>query len=293
MKGSDYFSKIIIDDVEIDIEELDRNNGIYTLPNNSNSPVRVEYVLKDNTQIPEYIFNNVSDITEIVLPSTIDIIGNNAFTGTSVGKIDMSAVLSKLSGTNIDLSIFNTINIPAAIEFIKQYVSTHSNTNVRELVLALYENINSNSQNSQSTNGNYINFDINDTFTFDLRYTDRSSEIINVQKIGECTIKIVEKFEEEFVADPFATKIQITNVSINNQYNNINHSQEILNKYFYIQNSVFYSDEYLNSSGIATIGQPIETFFHLKTSDSDMDLTLENNMGVTNYSILKYISLIS
>ena len=83
MRGTDLFKKIIIDGNEVDISSIDYNNGKYVF--NSSGNHEVEYVLKSTTnEIPANTFNNCESLTYINIPTQIESIGNNAFSGTSI-----------------------------------------------------------------------------------------------------------------------------------------------------------------------------------------------------------------
>jgi len=72
----EYFSKILIDGVEVSPSELDEAEGYYQF---SKGKHIVKYTLIDPTTIAEQLFSNCIKITDVSIPSTIELIEESAF----------------------------------------------------------------------------------------------------------------------------------------------------------------------------------------------------------------------
>ena len=81
MRGIDIFEKIIINGVEVDIAQIDALGGKWHMPSGSHT---VEYVFKVKHTIPDNLFKNVTNMTNIVLPKLITTIGTNTFENTGI-----------------------------------------------------------------------------------------------------------------------------------------------------------------------------------------------------------------
>ena len=85
------FNRILVNNVEINIDELDANNGQYQLPSGE-TQATVKFELKDKTTIPTNVFNNNPQVKSVKLASTIETIENGAFDGTSLDKASIEAI---------------------------------------------------------------------------------------------------------------------------------------------------------------------------------------------------------
>jgi len=85
------FNKIFVNNIEINIDELDANNGQYQLPTGE-TQATVKFELKDKTTIPNNIFNNNSQIKSVKLASTIETIEDGAFEGTDLDTASIEAI---------------------------------------------------------------------------------------------------------------------------------------------------------------------------------------------------------
>ena len=72
----DNFTKIEVDGVEISLTDLDENYGEYQL---SEGEHIVRYTLKSSTSIGDYVFQDCSDFTKIIIPSSVIYISDAAF----------------------------------------------------------------------------------------------------------------------------------------------------------------------------------------------------------------------
>lgn len=85
------FNKIFVNNVEIDIDALDANNGQYQLPNGE-TQATVKFELKDKTTVPTNVFNNNPQVKSVKLASTIETIENGAFDGTDLDTESIAAI---------------------------------------------------------------------------------------------------------------------------------------------------------------------------------------------------------
>ena len=85
------FNKILVNNVEIDIDALDANNGQYQLPNGE-TQATVKFELKDKTTVPTNVFNNNPQVKSVKLASTIETIENGAFDGTDLDAESIAAI---------------------------------------------------------------------------------------------------------------------------------------------------------------------------------------------------------
>ena len=85
------FNKILVNNVEIDIDALDANNGQYQLPNGE-TQATVKFELKDKTTVPTNVFNNNPQVKSVKLASTITTVENGAFEGTDIDQESIEAI---------------------------------------------------------------------------------------------------------------------------------------------------------------------------------------------------------
>ena len=83
---SDVFEKIIVDGHEINLQSLVTVNGLWGV--GGQKDVEVEYVLKNNTTIPPYLFANLKQLNSVYMPQSVKNIGEYAFTNSGVSYID-------------------------------------------------------------------------------------------------------------------------------------------------------------------------------------------------------------
>lgn len=82
MNAKSLFNKIIVNDVEIDIDALDANNGIYQLPAGQKT-ARVKFKVKDKTTLPDVFYLN-SQVKKIKMPEAMVNIPDYALYGTGI-----------------------------------------------------------------------------------------------------------------------------------------------------------------------------------------------------------------
>jgi len=86
-KAKELFEKILVDGQEIDLQELDTNNGIYSA--GSQKTLKVDFVLKKKNEIPAKIFTGLKSLKSVKVPETVKTIGNEAFANTSLSYINL------------------------------------------------------------------------------------------------------------------------------------------------------------------------------------------------------------
>ena len=80
-KATELFNKIYIDNKEIDLQELDNNNGKYYL-GKSKKNINVKFVLNEEVnEIPSKLFNNTNLHDIVSIPEVIENIADDAFEG--------------------------------------------------------------------------------------------------------------------------------------------------------------------------------------------------------------------
>ena len=85
---TELFDKIIVDGVEIDLQELEANDGkIQVSQSEENNMVKVEYVLKDKTKIPYQLFSHLKQLKSIILPKDIKYIEDKAFLNSHITSV--------------------------------------------------------------------------------------------------------------------------------------------------------------------------------------------------------------
>ena len=234
------FNKILVNNVEIDIDELDANNGQYQLPAGE-TQATVKFELKDNTTIPTNVFNNNPQIKSVKLASTINTIEDGAFEGTYLDAESIAAI--------------QEINPIAYIAY------TTNNTGTLD-----------------------VDYQVGYKYTLPLMYTERSGQR-RIQEIGTAKVQIVEIDNEEESTSQYKLKIKVIQVNITNPLSdvNIDYSEEIINKYFYTQETFITADMEMFMSLPGFTG--VESFFAMKGEGDTYHPELENFSGVTDYSI--------
>lgn len=95
------FNKILVNNVEIDIDALDANNGKYQLPNGE-TQATVKFELKDKTTVPTNVFNNNPQVKSVKLASTITTVENGAFEGTNID-VESIAAIEEINSNNHEI----------------------------------------------------------------------------------------------------------------------------------------------------------------------------------------------
>ena len=83
---TDIFEKIIVDGNEISLQSLTSVNGLLNV--GSQKDIVVDFYLKNNTEIPDDIFNGLKQLNYVYLPKSIKIIGNRAFANSTLSYIN-------------------------------------------------------------------------------------------------------------------------------------------------------------------------------------------------------------
>lgn len=109
-KATELFDKITINGQEINLVSLENTNGKYYI-GQANTNVKVEFSLKDKTEIPSNIFKNNSDIRSIKIPNTIKKINDGAFENSALTYINIPEELTYISST-----AFSNVNLPQDIQ---------------------------------------------------------------------------------------------------------------------------------------------------------------------------------
>ena len=84
-KATELFDKILVDGEEINLHELDVNNGKINVGEEKN--IKVDFVLKNKNEIPSYLFSYVDQLNSVYIPKSVNTIGNSAFANSSVSYI--------------------------------------------------------------------------------------------------------------------------------------------------------------------------------------------------------------
>ena len=87
--GTELFDKIVIDDTEVSISDLDAAQGTYQLSSGEHT---VKYTLKDPTSIGEEVFYQCSSLTSVTIPNSVTSIGNFAFCGCPLDSASVTAI---------------------------------------------------------------------------------------------------------------------------------------------------------------------------------------------------------
>lgn len=124
-KASELFDKVIVNNTEISITELENNKGKYHV-GESNSNIKVEFILKNKKEIPSELFKGIEGIKTVKIPDTIESIGSGAFNGCSLTYINIPETISYIGEdafSNIDnlseeiIEKITYINQDAIIEY--------------------------------------------------------------------------------------------------------------------------------------------------------------------------------
>ena len=118
-KATELFDKILVDGQEINLQQLDANNGVYSA--GSQKTIKVDFILKKKDEIPAKLFNGLTSLKTVVIPESVKTIGERAFASTGAEISGLSNVESfgeaALSGTIIDENVLEQIqeNSPEAV----------------------------------------------------------------------------------------------------------------------------------------------------------------------------------
>ena len=130
---NNLFDKIIVNGININIDELIENNGIYSLPFGVNKAM-VQYKFKSNI-VPSNIFNNNSHIKKVIIPKTINRIENEAFNGNyNMSYVSLHDEISYIgyhafTNTNITDDVIEQIQtLDPEQEIVVVYSETEANT---------------------------------------------------------------------------------------------------------------------------------------------------------------------
>lgn len=121
--ANSLFSKILVNDVQINIAELDANNGQYQLPSEQ-TQATVKFELKDKTTVPNNIFTNNTQIKSVKLASTIETIENGAFDGTDIDAENIAEIVEINSKNHEVYTVEEAIAYNAALPNALQYGAT-------------------------------------------------------------------------------------------------------------------------------------------------------------------------
>jgi len=81
-KAIELFNKILVDGVEISLQDLDANGGVYNV-GEQKSNVKVDFVLKNKEEIPAKLFSG-TDVKKVIIPQSVKKIGEGAFANTNL-----------------------------------------------------------------------------------------------------------------------------------------------------------------------------------------------------------------
>jgi len=129
-----------------------------------------------------------------------------------------------------------------------------------------------------------VDYQVGYKYTLPLMYTERSGQK-RIQEIGTAKVQIIEIDENEELASQYKLKIKVIQVNITNPLSgvNIDYSGEILNRFFYTQETFITADMDMFMTLPGFTG--IESFFAMKGEGDTYYPELENFYGVTDYSI--------
>ena len=137
-----------------------------------------------------------------------------------------------------------------------------------------------------------VDYQIGYKYTLPLMYTERSGQK-RVQEIGTTKVQIVEIDDNEESTSQYKLKIKVIEVNITNPLTgvNISYENEILNKYFYTQDTFITAniDMFISLPGFTGV----ESFFAMKGTGDTYHPELENFSGVTDYSIKRNTSVLT
>jgi len=117
------FNKIIVNDIQIDIDELDANNGQYQLPSGQ-TQATVKFELKDKTTVPTNVFTNNTQIKSVKLASTVTTVENGAFEGTDIDQESIEAITYINSYNHVVYTAEEAIAYNASLPNALQYGAT-------------------------------------------------------------------------------------------------------------------------------------------------------------------------
>ena len=129
-----------------------------------------------------------------------------------------------------------------------------------------------------------VDYQVGYKYTLPLMYTERSGQQ-RIQEIGTAKVQIIEIDKNEELASQYRLKIKVIEVNITNPLTgvDIDYESEILNKYFYTQETFITADMEMFMSLPRFTG--VESFFAMKGEGDTYHPELENFSGVTDYSI--------
>ena len=296
------FNRILVNNVEINIDELDANNGQYQLPSGETQAI-VKFELKDKTTIPTNVFNNNPQVKSVKLASTIETIENGAFDGTSLDEASIEAItyinpIAYITSNRYTLEEAYAYNIQlpeawkygrvkiAAQPAVLEVLYTNDEVNTHNLTIPGAVNVGDLKPVEETPNTGTLDVDyqVGYKYTLPLMYTERSGQN-RVQEIGTTKVQIVEIDDNEESTSQYKLKIKVIEVNITNPLTgvNIDYESEILNKYFYTQETFITAniDMFISLPGFTGV----ESFFAMKGSGDTYHPELENTSGVTDYSI--------
>lgn len=142
------FNKILVNNIEIDIDALDANNGQYQLPNGE-TQATVKFELKDKTTVPTNVFNNNPQVKSVKLGSTITTIENGAFDGTNIDAESIAAIEEINSNNHEVFTAEEAITYNAALQGAWQYGKVK--TEAKDAVIYSDEEVEENNKEIEGT----------------------------------------------------------------------------------------------------------------------------------------------
>ncbi|WP_161947383.1 leucine-rich repeat domain-containing protein, partial [Streptococcus suis] len=85
------------------------------------------------TVIPDYLFKDLSGLTELSIPSTVTTIGNGVFSGTGLREVVIPAGVTHIGYNAFDVDSLTKVTLPSSLESASSAFT--GSPNLKEVVL--------------------------------------------------------------------------------------------------------------------------------------------------------------
>ena len=115
--GTELFKKMEIDGTSVSISNIDSAQGNYQLSEGTHT---VKYYLKNQKLIKTYLFGRINEITSVIVPNGVEVIGEQAFDMTyNLKSVTLPNTLKIIMTDAFNSSGIESIVIPDSVEEIK------------------------------------------------------------------------------------------------------------------------------------------------------------------------------